>query len=58
MRYDDHRNPHLGPQARETLNRVGICLKSVWHTVGPQLRVSLNPTCRELPKQSPHKKLE
>lgn len=52
MRYNHHGDPYLRPQARKTLNKVGICLQSVQHTVGAQQMASLNPTFMELPKQA------
>lgn len=52
MRYNHHGDPYLRPQARKTLNKVGICLQSVQHTVGDQQMASLNPTFMELPKQA------
>lgn len=52
MKYNHHGDPYLCPQARETLNKVGICLQSVRHTVGAQQMASLNPTLMKLPKQA------
>ena len=43
--------PSSRPQAREILNKVGICLYNVWYIIGTKLMVSLNLTLLEFSKQ-------